>query len=137
MMAENSFATVPLTEIEMMDALFMQSSLKHLDEKSIIRVASPMNIIEEKRVIRANTLDTVNDFLRLNKKPGFALVISRNPYLLRQHLVVSKALGNSWHVETAGFGASPDYPTAVYLDELGRTLFELDHQLSDDKAITQ
>ena len=126
MMAENSFSVVPLTEIEMMEALFGQSTLKSLDQKSILPIASPMKIIDDKHIVRANTLDTVEDFLRLKKKPGSVLVISSQPHVLRQHLVVSKALNDQWQIETVGESSSKSLPTAVYLDEAARTLFELD-----------
>lgn len=117
----------PTTEIEMMEALFSQSSLA---TKKPIIIASAMKINKSGQVVRANTLDTVVDFSQLQKKPGRVLVISNQPYIIRQGLVVSSVLKRPWVIETVGPMADPDCATSVYLDELARALFEVSHNLA-------
>lgn len=130
MMRDQAFAKLPLTEIEMMSAIFEKSSLSlKLKGSEIIHIASPMKTLENGSIARANTLDTVEDFLRNNKKPGSVLVISSQPYVLRQHLVVASVLTTPWQVETVGPRAETRIPTTVYLDELARSLFELQKYL--------
>lgn len=125
MSREHLLSTTPLTEIDMMETLFGMLSLKSVDTKKVISIASPMKVLDDGRIVRATTRDTVEDFLRAKKRPGSVLVISSQPFLLRQHLVVRKALGAGWTVETVGIHAASTSNTSVLLDELARTLYEL------------
>lgn len=120
------FDKVPLVEIEMIEALFAMSSPTALNKTKIIRVASPMKKDKDGRIVRANTLDTIEDFLKTKPKPGSVLAISSQPSILRQHLVVKKALGPEWDIETVGSAIGDDHSAAVILDELARTLYELE-----------
>ncbi len=126
MLESNLLTRVPLTEIEMMEALFQESSLfGAIKPSQLIRIASPMKTRADGRVTRANTRDTVEDLLAIKPKPGTALIISSQPYVLRQHLVVKNLLEDPWQLESVGEAADPALNSSVYLDELARTLFEL------------
>lgn len=127
MLNDSTFATLPATEIDMMEALLDKSSLSTLSPKPIIiRVAPVMKVNADKSFSRPITKDTLVEFLVLNPKPGTTLVISNQPHIVRQHLVVRSVLPASWSVESVGPSASSNSPTGVFLDELARTLYELD-----------
>jgi hypothetical protein len=124
------FKKHPLTEIEMMEALIAQSSIKNLQPNiKFIKVASSMKQ-RNGILMRANTRDTVIDFLDLNQKPGSVLAISSQPHVLRQDLVIRSHLFMPWQIETVGKNAPINLPTSVYLDELARILYQLKTFLS-------
>lgn len=126
MLSMQIFSTLPLTEIDMMSALVEKSpQISKITDDMIIRIASPMKTKEDGSVVRANTLDTVEDFSQLNVRAGTALVISSQPFVLRQDLVVRSRLTPPWNIETVGPAAPITFPTDVYLDELARTLYEI------------
>jgi hypothetical protein len=121
MVRDQAFKTSPINEIEMMEMLFKQSSLKGYQT---VKIASPMKN-NNGQLVRANTLDTVVDFANLNLRPGSVLVISNQPYVIRQGLVVRRVLKWPWRIETVGPKPRIDTPTSVYFDELARTLYEI------------
>lgn len=116
------FAKLPVNEIEMMENLYGRSSLRAMVP---IKIASPMKIDSSGKPVRANTFDTVVDFVKTNTKPGSVLVISNQPYVVRQGLVVASVLKQPWYIETVGLRPKADIPTDVYLDELARVLYEI------------
>lgn len=124
LLKSHAFLKLPMTEIEMMEELLKKSSID-VGNIEIIRIASPMKRGPDNSLKRANTLDTVLDFKNLKLKPGFALVISSQPHILRQELVVLSELKAPWQIETVGPKPPKDSPTDVYLDELARILYEL------------
>lgn len=126
MLKKHQFAVVPTTEIEMMEALINASPMKDkLHNINIIRIASPMKINSDGTVARANTRDTVEDLLKLDVTAGSSLVISSQPYILRQDLIVRSLLPSPWTIETVGDSAPIDLPSGVYFDELARVLYEI------------
>lgn len=126
MLINHVFDKLPLTEIDMMEALINNSLIRTMQPNiELIRVASPMKKGPNDTLVRANTRDTVVDLLNMNIKPGRALVISSKPYILRQDLVVKSVLTTPWRIETVGPAPPAGLPTTVYLDELARILYEL------------
>ncbi len=111
-------ASLPLTEIEMMELLVEHSALgKSLENVEIIKVASPMKQNTQGKIVRAITRDTVEDMLKQNLEPGASLVISSQPYILRQDLIVRSLALPPWQIETVGPEAPASLQTNVYLDE--------------------
>lgn len=132
---EKLISPMPATEIEMMEALFKRSSLSAaIASENIIRIAPVMKIVDG-QLRRPITKDTIDDFLAISKEPQKTLVISNQPHLLRQDLVVRNTLPLQWPVETVGPAANVSrLVTGVFLDELTKTLYEIKEHLQRKRS---
>lgn len=81
------------------------------------------------KIRRANTRDTIVNWLRTQPAPGSILAISNNPYINYQHATMLSAfsenskLSNGMSVETVGPAAQEGLPIAIHLDNLARWLY--------------
>lgn len=91
-LASKNYATMPRTEIEMMKAVYGSSKVLQYRAPKIIPLSSSMKVDRNGNERRANTYDTLIDFQKLNMVPGSVLVISSQPHILRQDLVVRGVL---------------------------------------------
>ena len=74
---------------------------------------------------RPNTEDTVEEFLKLKPKPGSYLVISNQPFILRQHSVMKSLLPRGFKIETVGYGVKSDsLNISLILDAFARLLYQ-------------
>jgi len=72
---------------------------------------------------RANTADTVIEWLKTNPLPGPTLLISSQPLCLHQKLVAQTYL-EGWDVDVVGLQAPTTTPIGLYLDTIARILYQ-------------
>lgn len=73
---------------------------------------------------RANTLDTVLNWLKTAPKPGKCLFISNQPYCFYQESVIEANMPEEFSIEIVGSGADPKKSKAsVILDSIAQGLF--------------
>ncbi len=111
------------TEAEMMAYLFNNSKLK--DNKMILVVA-PMVQKADGTLARPNTDDTLVYFAQTAPQDGSFLVISNNPYILRQTKVAQRILDQK-RFPVEGIGKKADeqeIDIIMVMDEFARTLYE-------------
>lgn len=111
------------TEAEMMIYLVQNSQLK---DHNILVVDVPMVKREDGTFVRPTTDDTFIHFAHTAPHNGPFLVISNNPYILRQTLVAWRLLDQTkFPVEGAGPLADADELDIIMIcDEFARTLYE-------------
>jgi len=103
-------------EAAMMEAVYKGLGLgKHRYEV----VSAPM-----KGAARPTTDDTVYAWLATHPKPGRCLVVSSQPFVQRQADVVRALLPKDFSVDVVGKAAKDTCSMAMYLDELGRTVYQ-------------
>jgi hypothetical protein len=73
---------------------------------------------------RPNTADTLAAWLKTNPKPGSCLLVSSQPFCGYQDCVAKTILPPSFVTETIGKESAPGVTVAVYLDNLGRWLYQ-------------
>ncbi len=76
---------------------------------------------------RANTSDTIYDWLAYKPKPGSVLVASSQPSAQYQNRVFQKRLGTGFSVNTGAPAINPEIPLAVILDGIA-TLINVSEQ---------
>lgn len=116
--------TLGSTESEMMQTLYERSQLAAYP---YILVNAPLHPGG-----RPTTDDTVRAWLYPQKfqqshsapMPGKCLSISEQPFIQRQEKVLQMLLPRNFSVAAAGPASEENYPVAVYLDTLARTLYE-------------
>jgi len=115
------------TEAQMLTYLSNQHPV--LKGKKIIGINAPISIKEDGSLARATTDSSLTYFPQIAPEHGSCLVISNNPYILRQTLVAKRIL-NQKHYPTEGVG--PAYrenslDCIMLLDEFARALYEQYH----------
>lgn len=111
------------TEAQMMEYVYLHSDLKN---HAHILVTAPMIKKGDGTLQRPNTDDTLRSFIELNNRPGSCLVISFNPYIMRQTKVAQNILTSSGY-QVTGAGRAADLEKLdiiMLMDELARTIFE-------------
>jgi hypothetical protein len=107
----------PKNESEMMQFVMEHSPFgKNLAKIPIVYVRCPM-----KKEGRPNTADTLLKWLELHPKKGSILVISNQPFIQYQHLVVQTCVDNGFDVETVG-PKREAHQLEIYLDQIARQL---------------
>lgn len=77
---------------------------------------------------RANTRQTVQEWLSFEPEPGSCLVVSSQPFVLYEAWVVEKTLRQhhpEWSVDGIGYAAPPTTPMATYLDNVAKVIYEI------------
>jgi len=116
---------LPKTEYEMAKVVFDQAKLPDSWEKEvdIVFVNAPMKRRKDGVLLRPNTNDTVKKWMDAKPKPGSCLVISNQPYIKYQDLVLKTLLPKTFHIETVGGKAYENLPLVIYLDSIARWLY--------------
>ena len=84
---------------------------------------------QNKQWMRPCTQDTVEDWLATNPNPGSVLVISDQPHIKYQTVVVKRTLPAGFSVDASAPAAIPEMPITTYLDALALWL------ANDDQAL--
>lgn len=117
------------TEAEMM--MFLCKSHPLLKEKQILLIDAPLTKKPNGTMAQPNTEDTLVLFTQKAPKKGTCLVISHNPYIVRQTMIAQRILNP---LEFTVHGAGVEYNSAVnvviLMDEFARTLYEVCKQVS-------
>jgi hypothetical protein len=115
----------PQTEMGIMKLILDQVELpEDMKKIEMIFVEAPMQQQEDGTLRRANTIDTINEWLKTQPEPGSCLVFSNQPYIGYQHTVVCTALPQTFAVETVGREASAQVKIVTFLDSLARWLYQ-------------
>jgi hypothetical protein len=113
----------PQTEIDMMNFLWQTAIYNYvspaLDRVPVVFVGTPMKppVKEGGPLVRPNTEDTINDWLRSNPTPGSMLVSSGAPYGMAQDEAFWSLLPQGHTIETFGHTA-PDLPIESFMREV-------------------
>lgn len=111
------------TEADMMVYLLKNHAL--LKDRNFIVVNAPMVKKDDGFIVRPNTDDTIVYFTKLAPKDGNCLVISNNPYIVRQTKVTERLLDQSlFPVDGAGSMISNCCNILMIIDEFARALYE-------------
>lgn len=110
------------TEADMMRVLMQRSPLGTYP--NIELVSAPLKTDAKGNKVRPTTDDTVIAFRASHPTPGHGLVITDQPFGLRQ-LLVLKSLLPGWTLHVAAPAADEHLPIAVFLDELARTIYQI------------
>jgi hypothetical protein len=89
-------------------------------------IIAPMYPTAQGSVRRANTDDTIREWLATHPTPGNCLVISNQPFVARQTAVCERLItGNNWSFEGVG-SAEKSYKNrlSAILDEFARLVYE-------------
>lgn len=121
------------TEAEMMK--YLCESNPELKNKKILLVDAPMIQKADGTFTRPTTDSTLVHFAKIAPESGSCLVISNNPYVIRQTKVAQRILDQSrFPTDGAGKAAKEDATDIVILmDELARTIYEEFKQLNSNK----
>jgi hypothetical protein len=121
------------TELEMMTYLFNKSSLK---DSNVIIVDAPMVQKPDGTWTRPITDGTLVYFAKIAPEDGSLLMISNNPYVLRQTKVAQRIFDQQrFPVDGAGKAADAEEMNIVMtFDEFARTLYEEHTQFSAASA---
>jgi hypothetical protein len=122
--------TLPKTESEMMDLVFDQADLPNQWRgMPFSHISVPMIKNEDGSMRRPNTNDTYEAWIKTRPIPGSCLVVSSQPYILRQGHSARQLIPQTFSVETIGPGISLEKflceknSVDVFLDELARILY--------------
>lgn len=110
------------TEADMMRVLMQRSPLGTYPNIELI--SAPMKTDAKGNKVRPTTDDTVIAFKASHPTPELGLIITDQPFGLRQ-LLVLKSLLPGWTLHTATAAATENLPVAVFLDELARTIYQI------------
>lgn len=112
------------TEAQMMGYLCAHHEM--LKNEPALLVNAPMTKNSAGTLIRPNTDDTILYFAKIAPADGSCLVISNNPYVLRQTKVTQRILDQvRFPTEGAGKKISPETIDIIMLmDEFARTIYE-------------
>lgn len=117
---------LPKTEGEMMRFVFDQMELPSgFENVTFTFVNTPMIPTAQGGMRRANTMDTIKQWLSCNPKPGTCLAVSNQPYVGYQDAVMRTGLPATFAVETVGHAPSDSEKIAVYLDTLARWIYQM------------
>jgi hypothetical protein len=121
------------TEADMMEYACAQNPL--LADKKIIVVNAPMIQKPDGTFTRPTTDSTLVHFAQIAPKDGSCLVISNNPYTVRQTKVAQRILDQSrFPTEGAGPGLNMERTGILnVMDEFARTLYEENVRFSSGK----
>lgn len=122
-LAQTAPAHQKLTEADMMHTVMNNSTLGQQVWADLI--SAPMKANADGTLLRPTTDDTVNAWLASKPAPGRCLIISDQPFIERQTLVLKSLLPKGFVVDAAGPEADKELPIAVYLDEVARTVYQL------------
>lgn len=110
-------ACPPKTEFEMMRMVYDQALLPAgVDALEKHWVNAPMKLFNG-ALVRADTADTVYQWMKMEPKKGSCLVISNQPFVGYQHMVLKNLLPG-FSVETVGPAIAPHTLNAIILDAL-------------------
>lgn len=121
-----------VTEAQMMQYLCVNHPL--LNNDNVILVSAPMTKHSDGTFTRPNTDDTIVCFKKTAPADGSCLVISNNPYVLRQTKVVQRILDQS-RFPTEGAGKKVNQETIdiiILMDEFARAIYEEYKQVKDN-----
>lgn len=107
--------THPTNEIEMMHLVLKQSDFARL-RKPVVTVCGQG---------RANTAQTIQEWLRASPEPGACLAASSQPFVSFQQIVIANELPEGFIVAGIGPAANPTLPVATFLDNVAKLIFEL------------
>jgi hypothetical protein len=114
------------TETDMISFLYRQKDLPEGMRKIPLEIIdAPAHKLENGKMRRPNTKDTLVEWLKQNPAPGKCLFISNQPYVGYQDAVCRLELPDDFIIETIGPEADPSCTFAQYLDNLARWLFQL------------
>jgi hypothetical protein len=112
--------TIPTTESEMMKIVFEQSELPNeMRNVKIVFVDAPM-IIENEKLIRPGSKETINCWLKTSPKHGKCLVISNQPYVGFHEAIFKNAMPDDFVVEVIGKKANLNTIVPVFLDTIAK-----------------
>ena len=123
-------AARPLTETEGAKLVYETSDLSvAMRQVPVIFVDTPRTW-QNDHWQRANTRDTLKQWLSLRPEPGKSLVISDQPHAFYQAEVVKQELPESFLVDAAAKEADKDTQVSIYLDALALWLHNLQKRTS-------
>jgi hypothetical protein len=115
---------IPTTEYAMLTQLTKDLLLEQKIKNIPIKILNtPQKRDKSGAKIRANTGDTIKQWLSLDLKPGSLLVISNQPYNLYQDAVIKTLVPDKYKADTIG-PASDEKNISVHLDNLARVLYQ-------------
>ncbi len=118
----------PKTECEMIRLIWEQSEIPESLRKKVqvyfINAPVKKDPLSGK-LLRPNTNDTVECWIKTEPPHGRYLAITNAPYVNRQDLVVRTIAPSGYGFDTIGFGASKQEKVAILLDELARFIFQM------------
>jgi hypothetical protein len=119
-------AEFPITECEMLRLVWEQSEIPEAmrDKVNIHFINAPMKKdSKSNKLLRPTTDDTVVYWLKAEPPIGRYLVITNEPYVNRQDIVL-RSIAADYGFDTVGFGANEHEEVAIFLDELARFIFQ-------------
>lgn len=118
---------LPENELEIMKFLFVHSELPHeWSQVRVIFVDARKGLGSDPSNKRITTLDTIQAWIKdFQPKPGRYLVVSSQPYVIYQDVVVNSVLPASFQIDTIGPKESAN-PLSIQnaLDALARALYQ-------------
>lgn len=115
---------LPKTEIEMMRMLYEQMDLSSEFRAIPVRfIDTPMQQNPNGTIRRPNTADTIKEWLTTKPKHGSVLVISNQPYIGYQDVIVRTFLPSEFKIDSAG-SASKQKKQTIYFDSIARWLYQ-------------
>lgn len=110
------------TEYDLLQFQYKQSELSSLLHTQPIYINTPNKVINGK-IYRATTPDGFIEWLKVNPKPGSALIISSQPLIGYQNAVALTLLPE-FTIESVGPESSTSVTTPEYFDTLARWLYQ-------------
>ena len=123
-------AARPLTETEGAKLVYETSDLPPAMRQVPVEFVDTPRTWRHDHWQRANTRDTLKQWLGLRPEPGKTLVISDQPHAFYQAEVVKQELPESFAVDAAAQEADPDTQVSIYLDALALWLHNRQKRIS-------
>lgn len=114
----------PKTECDMLKIIFDQADIPDSLAQTTIEFVNTPNQWKRNAWRRANTGDSILEWLKGNPAPGSCLAITAQPLIGYQHAVSRTLLPSNFCVESVGCHAADDVTTAEFLDTLARWLYQ-------------
>ncbi|MBT3456093.1 hypothetical protein HN446_03455 [bacterium] len=113
----------PTTETEMAQFIFDQIEFPNELQEPVTVTFVDTPLQKNGHVRRANTADTLKEWLITNPQPGSCLFISNQPFVMYQDTIIRKLIPKDFIVETIGPEIQGDINIWVCLDSIARTLY--------------
>jgi hypothetical protein len=124
----------PKNEYEMMQWVYAHADLpEEMKKVKTLIINTPNTIDGNGKIKRANTADTIREWLSFNPKPGTCLIVSNQPHVGYQSAVAKTYLPESFKTIPVGNAMNQNARVCEILDALARWTYQENEILKKSK----
>ena len=121
---QTPLSEIPKTEYDMMQYVYANTRMAVEMENIKTTFINAPNTIANGKTKRANTQDTLTEWLKSNPKPGSCLIISNQPHIDYQKSVARTVLPESFIIDAAGDECDANSKVNEILDAIARVIYQ-------------